>query len=175
MSAYPNTALPARPIITWLSYMNRGITNFGAASSATWPTTNKAFFVPITLDTTIIVQTLFVVNGATASNNFDLGIYSADGTKLVSTGSTAQAGTNTLQVVTLGTPLTIGPSLYYLATAFNGTTGTTFKVSLGVNGVFEAGVYIQTSAFPLPANATFATASAETIIPITGLSTVTNV
>lgn len=73
------------------------ITDNGAASTA-W-TANLLTFIPLLLNEPLLVSQFFWFNGSTAADNTDVGIYSFDGaTKYGSTGSTANSGTNTLQV-----------------------------------------------------------------------------
>lgn len=67
-------------------------------ASAAW-TANLLIFIPLLLVEPLLVSQFFWVNGATAQDNTDVGIYSFDGqTKFGSTGSTLNSGTSTLQV-----------------------------------------------------------------------------
>jgi hypothetical protein len=110
---------------------------------------------------------LYHYNGATAANNIDVGIYDAAGTRLVSAGSTAQAGTSDLQLFDV-TDTLLGPGLFYFAVSFDGTTGTVFRHVVSQNFGQALGVCQQTaSAHPLPATATFA-ANAFQIVPTCG-------
>lgn len=137
-------------------------------ASSAWPTANKAFYFPISIRARFVLKAFFVCNGATASNNFDAGVYSADGTKITSTGSTAQAGTTDCQVVNV-TDLVIVAGWYYLALAFNGTAGTVFRnVGFPVAAMKALGCAVQTTAFALPATATFATSDLA-YLPLFGL------
>ena len=54
------------------------------------------------------------------NDNIDVGIYSADGTRIVSAGSTAQSGTEIAQNFAIADTL-IGPGDFYLAMVMNGT------------------------------------------------------
>lgn len=176
MSVVPTYAAPGAPVtISSASPYSIGFDgirlafNFATGSSA-WPSANRAYYVPFAIPTPIIVAKLFTTNGTTASNNFDIGIYDKDGTRIVSTGSTAQSGTTALQIVDVSDTL-IGPGLFYMALAMNGTTGT-HHVFGSISATFTqaCGVYLQASAFPLPANATYA-ANATTYLPVFGLIT----
>jgi len=109
----------------------------------------------------------------TASGNVDCGIYTADGTRLVSAGSTAQSGTQTLQVVALGTPLLLEPNTYYIARAQSSTVGTADGLPMLLYGPPMAGAAQMASAFPLPATFTFASESSWTTslgLPLFGIS-----
>lgn len=139
-----------------------------AASSQTWPTANKAFYVPVYLTIPIVVGRLWVLNGATAGNSWDVGIYTNAGGRIVSTGSTLQAGTSVIQSVAIAaTALEKGN--YYLAMSMNGTTGTVFRTNPAAGLVRAMGCLVQTNAFALPATATAAVADAAHI-PIFGLA-----
>ena len=160
---------PPRPTITITPFAAESLAgnapgSLGAPASSTFPSANAAYFFPFRIWTPITVRKLFAHNGATASGNIDVGIYDAQGRKLVSAGSTAQAGTNALQEFDV-TDTVIGPGLFYLAVAMDNTTGTLFRSTFGgsVNSKVM-GEAQQASAFPLPATATFATANVNMLL-----------
>ncbi len=127
-------------------------------ASTAWPSANLAIYVPFYLTSPFTIQQLFWLNGAAVSGNVDMGVFDRRGTKLVSTGSTLQAGTTSMQSVTLGTPLTLGVGLFFLGMAVDNIAAAIFGVPAGNIGFTVAvGVYQQATAFPLPARATFAT------------------
>lgn len=128
-------------------------------ASAAFPASNDAIFIPVYLQNTVLIQRLFSINGATASGNIDVGIYSEDGARIVSSGSTAQAGTSSPQFYNI-TDVTLGPGRYYLAVAMNNTTGTLFRASTGITKLQALGMAKQATAFALPDSATFATVTA---------------
>jgi hypothetical protein len=98
-------------------------------------------------------------NGATATGNFDVGIYDDQGNRLVSLGSTAQSGTTAWQVNSIG-PITLDPGNYYKALVFSSASSTVLTLITGNATMARmAGVLQQTSALPLPATATFAVAT----------------
>jgi len=135
-------------------------------------TANKAYYVPFRLSQPILVLQLFHFNGAGAfGGNIDVGIYNETGTLLVSSGSTVQAGANVPQFFNV-TDTAIGRGRHYFAVAYSSTVGTNELHGYALSTVARCrviGMAEQTSAFPLPATATFAQAS-ETIIPIIGAS-----
>jgi hypothetical protein len=101
----------------------------------------------------------------------DFGIYTADGSRLFSTGSTAMSGASALQYVAVGTPFILSPGLYYFAIDFEGTVTTR---GWGVSTVTTtegrlAGMLQQLETFPLPEKATFA-AWASTGFPLCGIT-----
>lgn len=149
------TALSVESVaIELLTVSNQGISSF---SSANWPSANQAVFIPFTLRGKIVTSSLFCINGSANSGNIDIGIYTSDGTKIISTGSTVSAGTQTMQSVGI-TPLTLGPGVYYMALACSSATNNVRQVAaLNATRQKAVGIFQQATAFPLPATATFAT------------------
>lgn len=127
--------------------------------SISFSVANRAYYHPIYLPFGCIVTQLWWINGTTGGGNVDCGVYSRAGDRLVSTGSTAQSGTNALQIVNVtDTILDIG--WYYLAVACDSGSATAFggaQILTGHNSVL--GMAQEASAFPLPATATFAAPS----------------
>jgi len=151
-------------------FFNQGGTSFIAAASLAYPAANDALFVPFYLPKPIVIVTLFAHNGATVSGNIDMGIYDVAGVRLVSIGSTAQAGANGVQFFNI-TDTHVGPGHFYLAVAMNNTTGTLFRGTAGSTiRIQPMGMAKQATAFALPATATFATVTAD-YVPLMGLST----
>src|SRR5690349_4226388 len=72
-----------------------------AESNSAWPQANFAIYLPFQLGRKRTATHMACRNGGTASGNLDMGIYDTSGNRLASTGSTAQAGTNTIQTVAL--------------------------------------------------------------------------
>ena len=135
-----------------------------------WPSGSLAIYCPIVIPAPIIAVMLAVGNGA-VGNNIDVGIYDQAGTLIVSSGSTAMSGTSATQTFDISDTV-IGPGLFYLAAAIDGTTGGILRANPGAAGAAllqAAGVAQQASAFPLPANAVFAS-MAQAYLPIILLS-----
>jgi|SRR5580765_109721 len=125
----------------------------GGGGSAAWPVANLAILCPVRLPTPQLLLGLIVADGATASGNFDMGVYSLAGARLYSTGSTAQTVVNAAQRVLLPTPLVLGAEAYYLAFAMDNTTGTVLRMNtatLGVEVYKGMGLAEAAAAFPLP-------------------------
>jgi len=131
------------------------------ALSQSWSTANMALYVPFYVnDIGLVVEQFSVQNGGTISGNFDIGIYDAVTlAKIISTGSTAQAGTNAVQFVNVADTPIGPPGWYLLAMACDNTTAQFPMPSIDGINLAAAGVSIQTSAFPLPSTATPATPS----------------
>lgn len=125
-------------------------------TSVAWPLTNKAIFVPIRVAFPVTVYKLVIGAGATVAGNFDIGIYDASGNRLVSSGSTAK-GASVAHVLDV-TDTVIGPGVYYLAMSANGTNNyIAWAPSVQIAKLM--GLFEMATAFPLPATATFATAT----------------
>lgn len=166
---WPFQALPPLPTISPLS--PESIVLGASASLASFAsavlTANRAYLIPFHIEEPITVTKLFCANGATASGNVDVGIYSSSFVKLISSGSTAQAGTNVLQIFNV-TDTIIGPGDFYLAIAIDNGTGTIFSQNIGTTIGNRIGLLQMASAFPLPATITPAAISSGTT-PIVGL------
>lgn len=128
-------------------------------ASAAFPAANDALLVPFYLHHSVLVKRLYSINGATASGNIDLGIYSQDGARIVSIGSTAQSGTTTIQFFDI-TDTFLSPGRYYIAVAMDNTTGTLFRSNISVARLQALGMAKQATAFALPTSITFATVTA---------------
>lgn len=139
----------------------------GGMAGSAYPIANKALFIPFRVMAPTRITKLFVVNSAIVFGNIDLGIYNSDGTRVVSTGSTAHAGVDTMQIITLGIPIRLTPDFYYMAISMNNTTASLYRVAPLVAFLKVIGMAEQTTAFPLPATATFATIS-SLYLPVIG-------
>lgn len=136
--------------------------------SGAWPSANTAIFIPFGIAAPIVVEKMFIHNGATVSGNVDVGIYDESGNRLVSSGSTAQAGVSALQVFDV-TNTNLYPGRYFLAVTFDNTTGTILVTSMPGTSQKSFGVLQRTLAFPLPVTVTFQ-ASSLSPVPLVGLS-----
>lgn len=176
MGAWPSPlALPESAVnISVYSPNSLGhtLTGFSNEASRAWGAVNEALFIPFRISVPIIATKLWVINGTIANGNIDMGIYSWDGTRLVSIGTTVQTGTSVRQVFNIADTL-IGPGLFYLGLALSSASGTvltrTYNDQLGK----AMGCAMQASAFALPATATFDTwvPSLNGRVPICGLTT----
>jgi hypothetical protein len=111
-------------------------------------------FIPFTVPEPCTVYKMGWGNGAAVAGNLDAGIYKPDGTRLVSTGSTAQSGTTTLQVVDVADTF-LDRGTYYLCLDSD-TSGATQKVMavLPAAGIAQAlGLLQMSAALDLATNA----------------------
>ncbi len=174
MPKFPNKLVLPTGLITISPYSlestGAGSGSWGAPASAVWASASRAIYIPFRISKPIAVVNLYCFNGAVVNGNIDLGIYDVAGTRIVSTGSTAQAVINSLQAVAI-TSTVIGPGMFYMAIALDGTVGTIFT-SRAVGAIphrIAMGMAQQAAAFPLPATATFATIT-DNSLPVAGLS-----
>jgi hypothetical protein len=160
VSDFPSIILP--PVISSFGrYSPQGAfaaTRGLGAASGTFSVANKAYYHPVLLPVGCVATKLWWVNGATVTGNVDVGIYDREGNRLVSSGSTAQSGANTLQTVDVtDTPLSAG--WHYLAIACDTATATAATSTALLQHDHQLGMFQQTSAFALPSTATFAAPS----------------
>lgn len=144
----------------------------GTPASTTW-VANLAIYCPIILPFNYPVRRMFWLNGTSvASTNMDIGVFTADGTRLYSSGSTAGSGATTVQYVTPSTPFMMyADTVYYIGYSNSGTTNRSFgaSVTAAAQGRFT-GILEQASALPLPATATFASLSSIALFPVCGIT-----
>lgn len=142
----------------------------GAPGSAVWPAANRAIFVPFALAGQYPVVKVWWANGAAVAGNVDCGVYSVDGTLLLSAGSTAQAGTSIVQSVTLGTPVLLEAGSYYMALAASSASAQFLRQpNATIAGMQLCGMAQQASALPLPATFTLATVASQ-YVPFFGIA-----
>jgi hypothetical protein len=139
-------------------------------ASAAWPSANLGIAIPFRVTTPIKFSNAFWHNGTTvsASYHIDVGIYSADGTKLGSIGSTAQGTASIIQTVALTTE--IAPGQFYMAMSCDNASATFWKsTGITLNVCRALGMGQMSSALALPAAFTFA-AMGYAYIPVFGLT-----
>lgn len=141
----------------------------GVSAGLTWAVStwsgaaDRATYLPQVFPVRCTLYALSFMGGNT-TGNYDLGVYSADGVKLASTGSTALAAS--MQTLTLPEIAVPAGGLLYAALALSSTSGSSGRA--GFTSAFQtinAGMLQEASALPLPANMT-PVISAETEIPI---------
>lgn len=124
------------------------------ATSTAWGTANLGLYFPVTIQAPVVFTHACIANGATASGNVDIGLYDDAWNRLTSTGSTAQSGTATVQVIDI-TDILVPPGRYYLALAMSSATATTQATPSGTAMLGASMGWAQeASALPLPSTAT---------------------
>jgi hypothetical protein len=146
-----------------------GVPYLTSQASAVWPSANRAIYIAFELDRPMWVTQMYALNGATAAGNMDIGLYAADGTRLVSNGSVAQTGTTVLQAFNI-TDTYLDSGAYWMALALSSASGTMFRLTHGAaNDWLIWGGLQQDTAFPLPTTATFAV-NTTPYLPLFGLT-----
>lgn len=137
--------------------------NFGVNAA------NDAYYIPFQIDAPFTVRSVGVHISTTSSGNIDVGIYSENGTKIWSAGSTAMGTANLFQLWT-PTAFTLAPGRYYMAVGCSNTTGT-FRIQ-SVGEANRSGGLLVGTTFALPSDMSGAAAitSAKTRIPIMFIS-----
>lgn len=143
-----------------------------AGSSTAWPASSLALFVPFVLAAPVSIGQAFTSNGASTGDSIDLGIYTSDFRRLVSTALQAQSGTSALQVFGL-TTTQFGPGRFFMAISVNGTTSTLIARAptaafMRAMGCFQQDLSGAGTPGTLPATATPA-AVANAYLPVFGL------
>lgn len=121
---------------------------------------NRVTYFPFLIYEPVTVVKMSYIVGATASGNVDIGIYGAQGHRLVNSGSTAQGTINTLQELDI-TDTTLLPALYFMAITLSSATGTYFRIAAN-DELLQSSVplLVETpGSFGLPATATFASST----------------
>lgn len=128
----------------------------GSITAAAWPATNKAIFVPFTIDTYVTAYQMAFIVG-TQSGSYDIGLYDELGNRLVRTGTTVPvAGFAAADI----TDTTLGPGTYFMALNIDNTTATVIQISPDLQTQRVLGVQEQAvGALTLPDPATFANPS----------------
>lgn len=140
-----------------------------AMGSANWPAANRAIYIPFRLVAPFTCAQLWWYNGTIAGPpNVDAGVYTFDGRRLLSTGSTVQSGDSTIQAVDV-TDTTFAPGLYYLALVVSVNSSGMFRINPAVAALRASGLAQQATALPLPTTATFA-ANSGGYVPIVGMT-----
>jgi len=162
MADFPLQSLPFAGVISTALALGPSLITPGVSpASAAWPSASLAIFVPVQIPLPCTVYKLVMGAGVTAAGNFDIGIYDAAGNKMVSSGATAK-GTSVKQVLDV-TDTVIGPGLYYLALAADGTNNY-IRHTISVQACRLAGVVEAAASYTLPSSVTFS-ASTGTFIP----------
>lgn len=148
----PALARPGEVTITPWSYQCLGpALNANALvtpGAAAWPTASTVIFVPFWIPEPVTFTKMFMNIGA-AAGNVDAGIYSEDGTRNISIGTTAAAGSSTLQVFDI-TDTTLARGRYYMALVADTVTTLTIFRTNPAAGVCQALGLLQQAGVTLP-------------------------
>lgn len=132
----------------------------GGTAFNPWSTANLAIYCLGMVPVPITITKMGYINGNATAGNIDMGIYDLAGNRLVSSGSTPHSGSGgTVTTVTVASTY-LPPGLYYFAMAADSTTPSLTMRTGSVVLCRMMGFKVQSTAFTLPATATFATATA---------------
>lgn len=104
-----------------------------------------------------LVFKVFTAGGAGAKGA--MAVYDKNGNKLLDTGAVDVTAANTLHAITLSSPVTLTPGLYYMVFTCSDTTCTVGGVVAQVNGLYTDATF--------PINVQAANASAAGVMPAT--------
>lgn len=164
MTYWPSSWVPVPPLISFRTKGWGWTSDFysGTPTSGTYTLANRAYYVPILVPAVCVARRVWWYNGATVSASYDLdcGIYTdagyKPGTRLVSSGSTAQGTASVIQFVDI-TDTALSPGLYWIAIACSSASATLLR-NIDVASIGPSGDAIprfqQSTALPLPDSAT---------------------
>jgi len=125
-------------------------------------------YVPLIIRDRVTVSKLWVACGESGAGSLDIGLFTASGVQLASSGSqTKPAGP--AEYVHDVTDVVIDRGIYYFALVST-TTNSFYQFVLNAPVLTAAGVLQQASTWPLPSSATFA-ANTRTYSPVGGILT----
>lgn len=105
----------------------RPMLNFGLTpqfANGGWTANNRAIYMPVTIPQRFTVARFCSPNGNPAGNS-DMGLYDWMGTRLLSTGTVARAGTNVVQYFGV-TDQSFSAGRYYIALVLSTTSGSIY-------------------------------------------------
>jgi hypothetical protein len=128
------------------------------AATATWPSANRAIFVPFFFP---VSATIYSINfwAGNGTGNYDLGLYTEALERIASSGSTAMSAAGNKSLL-LGEYRLGAGKKHHAALALSSASGQAMRLAAGVGSqlaVVQVGQ--QASALPLPATATPAIAA----------------
>lgn len=143
--------------------------SIGAVGGTTnWPSANRAYYFPFRIADKFLINQFFWINGSAVNGNVDAGVYTFDGTRIISTGAVAQSGTSVIQTSDVADTL-LDAGLFYLAVSVSSASGRLLKAAPNFQFQRMLGMLEQSTANPLPATATFAALTGAGHIPVFGI------
>lgn len=164
--AHPRELLNARhyTIGTWtMESVAWPGSHLATIASTAWPLANLALYVPFYVNEAVTVYEAGVGTGATAGGNYDIGIYTTAGVRLVSSGTQGRTA-STWEVAPL-TDTELQPGWYYAAMSADGTNNYSGNASITAGHCEAMGIIEQGSAFTLPDPATLTTRTTRAFVP----------
>jgi hypothetical protein len=126
------------------------------ATSTAWPTANEIWYTPLYVETPVVARQMSWLNGATASGNINVGLYTESGVRLVQQTAIAQTGVSTIQFANIADTVLM-PGTYFAAIQGSATTLTFLMNTQSAYRWRSCGAALEAAgSFALPAQATFA-------------------
>jgi len=110
-------------------------------AAVAWPTANLAIYSPLVVPSPITIVKLFSSAGGTGTGTYDLGVYTAAGSRLVHAGGSTPA--SNIEAVADITDTFLPAGLYYMAQVCSNNTDTWFAVSIAVPGAVAGGHLVE--------------------------------
>jgi hypothetical protein len=149
------------------------LSNALVPASAAWPSADLAIYIPMPIFEPYLIRKAYWMNGGTIGGNVDMGIFTFTGTKIWSTGATAQVGTTVIQPVDV-TDFLLYPGKYFLGMSVNSGTAMVHRMQVVTASLYAAqwtGILNEASAHPLPAVMTpISGAAIQNNLPIMGIT-----
>lgn len=128
------------------------------------PVVTETYLAEIYVPGNVTMAGVAVFNGSAVAGNMTVGILTASGTLLGLSASTAQANTDTYQLVPLA--LTLTPGTYYVAVQFDSTSA---RLNTHTFGTFGAGKLTDQTYGTMPSGLTMPTTFTAGLGPIASL------
>ena len=143
---------------------------WNVAQSSAYTPGSRCIFVPFTIDQAVTAYQMFTMNGTTAANAIDVGIYDARMNSIVTHGGTNQVGTSDLQLFDITNTILI-PGRYFMGLSMNGSppTGTFCNFGAQARQLRLVGCLEKLSTYPLPTGAVTTTTVANAMLPHFGV------
>lgn len=159
MTGDPVTEWANRLPNPWSPYVQHHLASLstsapGAFASQTWPTANKALYIPVIFPCETFAYSLSFL-GNNATGNYDIGFYDPNYNALYRKGSTPNAAA--ILTLTFGADVRVVPGRQYWAAIVFSSSSSGYWRAAGVGsvtGFYAIGFADQASAFPLPATMT---------------------
>lgn len=148
----PMLARPGEVTINPWSYQSIGTSLYaqllGNPAAAAWPAAGLVIFVPFWIpEATTFTKIAFGVG--VAAGNVDAGIYAEDGTRSVSVGTTAAAGSSVIQTLDI-TDTSLARGRYYMALVADTVTTLTIYRSAPAAGIPQSFGLLEQAGVTLP-------------------------
>jgi len=122
-------------------------------AAAAYPLANLALYIPFSVSQTLTAYEGWVITGTVAGGNFDIGVYSAAGSRLTSSGATARTASAVVNTTTMTDLVLLPNTRYYMAFAADATSN--YMSTTNVAGLNEAmGILESTTSYVLPTTPT---------------------